>query len=570
MKKSIITTIILMGSVLVLSAFSGCKRDLVALRATIADFGGPKVYMEGSTPRWRNGDTVCVNEHYVVVSSVDGINATMHVPVAGAYKAVYPGSIVQPLVNGNTAQLSIPRLQIYREDAEGRQVVAAPMCAAGNDGMLSFKNMGALLAVTLTLPEDNRHDSVRIDSISVRSVSYNSTDDLPVSAVAMWGSAVADVSAGNPTYGIVAPPTAGVNDSVVLARGAGQGLRMTLSGSAGGISSKTVYIYVPAVSDDVNNLFCIRVFVKASDGLHYTYVMSQTGAYAGNIQRNTKAEVPFVMSNNIEHEVPIAPVGGIAGYFTVNAQGLRVFFAQGNLQYRQGGTHAVACPPYVAPGTWRFAENQWDILGQSNITNWSDSSEWKDYFSFGTSGVTELADPMRYRLEFNYPNTTDGNIYDWGLYNAISNGGNVAGQWRTLSGEEWEYVIGSSGYGRVVNGGRGNGNSYQSLTINGRFGVLIYHDSFTQQSSYTIDSELTDVPEGCVFLPYAGRRRVDDVTKELLVVNVGRYAQYWSSAQRDARHAYKLYAYPEGTVVITTDVKHLGFSVRLVQNVNED
>lgn len=31
--------------------------------------------------------------------------------------------------------------------------------------------------------------------------------------------------------------------------------------------------------------------------------------------------------------------------------------------------------------------------------------------------------------------------YDWGVYNPIINGGNILNTWRTLSKDEWEYVL---------------------------------------------------------------------------------------------------------------------------------
>ena len=34
-----------------------------------------------------------------------------------------------------------------------------------------------------------------------------------------------------------------------------------------------------------------------------------------------------------------------------------------------------------------------------------------------------------------------GTNYDWGVNNAISNGGNEAGLWRTLTIEEWKYLM---------------------------------------------------------------------------------------------------------------------------------
>ena len=49
--------------------------------------------------------------------------------------------------------------------------------------------------------------------------------------------------------------------------------------------------------------------------------------------------------------------GVLPGRFTVNAKGLQVQFAQGNLQY-QASSH-----------TWRFAEHQYDIVGDATIGN---------------------------------------------------------------------------------------------------------------------------------------------------------------------------------------------------------
>ena len=48
--------------------------------------------------------------------------------------------------------------------------------------------------------------------------------------------------------------------------------------------------------------------------------------------------------------------GALNGTFTINGSGDKVQFSQGNLQYR------------ASTGTWRFAENQWDIIGAANST----------------------------------------------------------------------------------------------------------------------------------------------------------------------------------------------------------
>ncbi len=556
-----------------IAVLSGCKKDTVTIRARISHYNGSKtsvecgskVYMNGSSPRWNNGDTLRINENAVVISSLDGLTASMEVPTAGAYKAVYPSSIAQSLVNGNVANLTLPRMQIYREDDTQNQIVATPMCAASTNCTLSFKNMGALLAINLT--NETFHESITVDSVSVKSVAYGSTAEAPAAAIAMWGDAVAeDISSDSPTYTFTATPTAGSNDSVTLARGDGLGLGIVLANSNSGTQNKLVYVYIPAVSSAVNNLFSIRIFATDAAGTHYTYLRIQTGAYSGNLGRNQKADVPFEMNATIEHEVVsnTVPEGALSGIFSVG-NGKRVYFSQGNLQYRR---NSLLGDP--ATGLWRFAENQWDYLGGSVYTNYTNFySVWFDLFGWGTSGYNSHKPEETSESNNTYAPSMEGGDkanYDWGVYNAISNGGNQAGLWRTLTAEEWNYLTGISNPGRTVNGGTREGHCYQLLRANNIWGLLIYPDDFTQQSTYTNTSNLSDIPEGCAFLPMAGHRLGVSVSYE------GSYGSYWSSSVDESNsgmaYAMRFRQYTSLQVFgsLPRDKKY-GQSVRLVQNV---
>ena len=84
--------------------------------------------------------------------------------------------------------------------------------------------------------------------------------------------------------------------------------------------------------------------------------------------------------------------GVLPGRFTVNAEGLQVQFAQGNLQYQ------------ASSNTWRFAEHQYDIVGDATIGNVyengvksdntaisSDYDGWIDLFGWGTGINPTLA-----------------------------------------------------------------------------------------------------------------------------------------------------------------------------------
>lgn len=119
-----------------------------------------------------------------------------------------------------------------------------------------------------------------------------------------------------------------------------------------------------------------------------------------------------------------------------------VYISPGNLQYI-----GSAASPY-----WKFADNQWDVL--SNDQTSEDPNIDRDRFCWGTSGWNNgnlYYQP--YNRSYNTGDEakgygygpTDGTNYeynltgdyvnaDWGVYNAITNGGNQAGLWRTMDG----------------------------------------------------------------------------------------------------------------------------------------
>ena len=67
------------------------------------------------------------------------------------------------------------------------------------------------------------------------------------------------------------------------------------------------------------------------------------------------------------------------------SRGMTVYFSPGNLQWSATGTHAISGGG-TASGTWRFAEHQWDIIGEDNQNISSSYRGWIDLFGWGTSG----------------------------------------------------------------------------------------------------------------------------------------------------------------------------------------
>lgn len=258
---------------------------------------------------------------------------------------------------------------------------------------------------------------------------------------------------------------------------------------------------------------------------------------------------------------PTAPKGAINGIFSVSAT-QQVYFSQGNLQYR------------ASDGQWRFAEHQYDCIGESNSSTSFSYSEYIDLFGWGTSGWNSGAvcyqpwststSNFDYYPGDSYTNNLTGNYAyaDWGVYNKIYNGGNTAGQWRTLTKDEWEYVFQK----------RSNASSkYGHGKVNGVCGMILLPDSWTLPSglsftagnsswsnSYTKEQWAKMEANGAVFLPAAGYRygtSVDDV---------GSYGYYWSASYDDSYGAYSVY-FLSGSLYPSYNLDRiLGLSVRLV------
>ena len=265
--------------------------------------------------------------------------------------------------------------------------------------------------------------------------------------------------------------------------------------------------------------------------------------------------------------------GASIAVFTV-ASGRTVRFSRGNLQYR------------ASTGTWRFAEHQYDYVGSSNSSVSSSYSGWIDLFGWGTSGWNSGANAYQpwatstsltdYRPGGSYTNNLTGTYAnaDWGVYNAISNGGNQAGMWRTLTRVEWSYLLNS----RTASTINGVANArYAKAVVNGAKGLVLFPDSFTMPSGMSYPSGINSSSAsfssntytesqwsqmegaGCIFLPAAGGR---DGTE---VFNVGTSGYYWSSTYLDASNAWFMY-FSDDYLNVGGSLRYLGRSVRLVKD----
>lgn len=234
--------------------------------------------------------------------------------------------------------------------------------------------------------------------------------------------------------------------------------------------------------------------------------------------------------------------GASNALFTV-AEGRQVRFSRGNLQYQ------------ASTGTWRFAAKQYECIGEGNHGASETYDGWIDHFSWGTSGWESGATTykpwqlMALPWDGNYPGgsadndlTGDYAEADWAWHNAISNGGNQTHKWRTLTGEEWNYLISI----------RANADSKVGIgTVNEVHGLILLPDAWTTPEGLAFSTEYTGWDDnvytveqwkqmedaGAIFFPAAG---YSTGWSSVSTYKVGEYGDYWASTHYDDDEARML------------------------------
>ena len=239
------------------------------------------------------------------------------------------------------------------------------------------------------------------------------------------------------------------------------------------------------------------------------------------------------------------------GVFSV-APNKQVSFSQGNLQY------------LPAIHLWKFADTQYEYLGNANkylkptFRNWVDLFGWSANNTtapFGVSTSTNVADYA-------------GEFVDWGT-NTIC--GDAPGTWRTLSVDEWDYL-----FKKRTNAAQ----LYSKGSIEGTRGMIVLPDNWAlpegvqftvDTANLTMDLDLNAYSyaewqkmegAGAVFLCVTGRRDGKEVR------SLQEYGCYWSNTvtNNKARHLYFNYD-TELFLPSHSGEKHLyARSVRLVHD----
>ena len=519
---------------------AGCtsESDTVTLGARIDNKGYSKVSIDNGTPSWDKNDQIRVNDQTIVIEPVSGSTGQLTKVTANSfYRAIYPADIVknEDLSEGSTVPVTLPASQQYEQDSRGNQKIKMPMGAYTLKDTLTFHNLCSLVKVVV---KNSMANDFVLDHITVTARSGY-----------LSGKGRATVAGGENDVIEMTPSSA--THEVTLAFPSSN--RPTIR--HGGSDTYTYYIVVPETKSDM-----VTITIYAQNSNRTTFERQNA-----TFRHNSVATLNLTVDN-----LTPPPVDRVlSGVFSVSAS-KQVRFSPGNLQYQ------------ASTNTWRFAENQWAFMGDSNRNVSESNGGWIDLFGWGTSGWSSgAASHAPWSTSTLYSNyypggeSTNGltGSYaeaDWAWHNAITNGGNAPHLWRTLTIDEWKYLLFTRPNGSAKHG---TGN------INGIGGLIILPDSWVSptgcsftsgyapsnvwsRNSYTLNQWADMEAAGAVFLPAGGFRW------GTLISSLGTLGNYWSTTPFDTYYANCLSFCGSSLDATKGNIRSRGFSVRPVRDNN--
>ena len=524
MKRALFFSIVAALAVLFVSC-SKESNEVQTFKATAEQAAGDsKISLSGLSLLWSAGDQISIydnasNSGVYTLSSGAGTGSGTFALSSGSSVSATPYSAVYPAnIRTGATTVSLPAVQ--HSTNGGLQEL--PMYAVGDDMELKFHHLCGVVRFRLSASS-----AVSLSRIAV------ATDRNTNGAATISGS----------------------GSSVTLSTPSGSNVT-TLSCEYGQsiASGHDFYMYMPA-----GTYSTFRILFTAADGS----ICSKSANTGITVERGKITTITLSGLTFTAHR------------FTVNNSST-VVFSPGNLQYI-----GSAASPY-----WKFADRQTDYFGRNEQHGSTATNVDRDLFGWGTSGWNN--GNMRYQpYNTDYPGNssngygygpTDGSSYtynltgtyanaDWGVYNAIRNGGNVAGQWRTLSQGAWDTLLNNRPatvhYAKAQLGGNINGvllfpdDYVHPDGVGALSSVDTYNANFTT-NSYSLSDWFKLEAAGVVFLPAAGNRG------GMSVNTVGSYGFYWSSSYYSSYGAWNV-NFDSGNLNMGSNNCYNGFSVRLVR-----
>ena len=230
-----------------------------------------------------------------------------------------------------------------------------------------------------------------------------------------------------------------------------------------------------------------EVTLTADPALDYTFVNWTKGSEVVS----TANPFIFEATENVELVANFAEISqtstDLTGTFSVGLYEVAQF-ATGNLQHH-------------TDGTWRFAKQQYQYVGEANINVGDDNFEgWIDMFGWSTNETNYGVDPR------NVNEFYDGEFVDWGNIEELGDG------WSTLSADQWKYLLNTrpnaSSLKQIARVGSVVGIMLFPDVWNAPLTVTAQYDDYFEVNihNYTLDQWTELEAAGALFLPAAGRR----------------------------------------------------------------
>ena len=300
----------------------------------------------------------------------------------------------------------------------------------------------------------------------------------------------------------------------------------------------------------------------------------------------TPASATTVKVYNISRtSLATLPTGAIHGVFSVSAS-KKIYFSQGNLLYDNGNFKFYATQKSRKYTTAGDCTSDYVASGSFDLFGWATSGKEGENAGTSPSYQAQPAYTTTATATIYGPNITDGNSWsvgsnwDWGSNSiTVQYGSAVTGTWRTLTKDEWFYLLGmetnntdKDGHQRYQKYGLGKVDNRQGLIIlpdtfgdpcvNGGTNAFVKGVKDTFDSNIFTDEQWAIMERaGCVFLPAACRRNGTTISAD------GGY--YWSSTSADTDKAWNVQFSTSGVnpAQSTMRDRYRGNAVRLVQDV---
>ena len=530
---------------LALTLACGCQKGDVGMELVAEGFGGTKAAVDGLYSYWVNGETVRINGvNNTVVADGESAYIT-DVQESDIYRALYPDTLNSTAaLNSDNVTVLIPRTYSYMEENR-KQRLGVPMAAYGtSSSRLCFQHLTAAITVEI---KNHYGFTIEVDSVVVESNLYQISGEKEITLA--------------PSIDVTASSSDTAADKRVAVYFNGGTSLQILAGE-----TRRVQVPVLPVGDD--NRFTIKVGVHKVDDANVKYLFDKTQA---------GGQANYALARR---QMGYAGVT-LGGVFTISS-GKQVIISQGNLQY------------VPSTGVWSFHTHQYDICEPGTVDSSTryiaGGTEPIDLFGYGTSGYNNMHPYMTSKNTRDYvapTSTLAMTDYDWGWHNAISNGGNAAGQWYSLTSTQWTYLFKTrtpSTTGIIgINSAR-----YTYASIGGINGIILFPDlyihpsgvdltgaTFNSNSNFTAAITVSDWQKmeaaGAVFLPAAGYRfyPTDNNTGCYKIDYVYLEGLYWAGGTSSSTESYRVRFESGSTPKFDKGgaLRYYGMSVRVVKDI---